>query len=60
MNTSKISIVVPTIRENSINRFISEWFLIFKKYKVNLIIVEDNPEKSFDIDLKEKFKIFQI
>lgn len=53
-----LSVVVPTIRENSIKRFIFEWKKIFGKYKVNLIIVEDNPGKTFDINLKENFKIF--
>ncbi len=55
----KISIVVPTIREHSIKRFIDEWKSIFQKYKVNLIIIEDNLEKSFDLNFKNlKFNIF--
>ena len=57
-NNIKISIIVPTIREGSIKRFISEWQKLFGKYKVNLIIVEDNPTKTFDINLNEKFNIF--
>ncbi len=55
----KISIVIPTIRENSIKRFIDEWKNIFSKNKVNLIIIEDNPEKSFNLNFKNlKFNIF--
>ena len=54
----KISIVVPTIRENSTKRFLSEWESVFEKHKIHLIIVEDNPEKTFDIKEKDyKFKI---
>lgn len=58
VDLNKIAIVVPTIRENSIKRFIFEWRKIFEKYKISLIIVEDNPTKTFDINLKEKFKIY--
>ncbi|GIW65029.1 MAG: hypothetical protein KatS3mg093_008 [Candidatus Parcubacteria bacterium] len=55
----KISVVVPTIREESIKRFVIEWKEVFGKYKVNLLIIEDNPEKSFDLDIKNiNFKIF--
>jgi hypothetical protein len=54
----KISIVVPTIRENSTKRFLSEWESVFEKHKIHLIIVEDNSEKTFDIKEKDyKFKI---
>ncbi len=54
----KISVVVPTIRENSIRRFIGEWEEVFDKYKINLIIIEDNPIKSFEINKNLKFPIF--
>ena len=49
---NKISVVVPTIRENSIQRFIQEWSVLFAKYDIHLIIVEDNPTKTFDISAK--------
>ncbi|MGC8776164.1 MAG: hypothetical protein ACP5QN_02550, partial [Minisyncoccia bacterium] len=55
----KTFVVVPTIRENSILRFLNEWKKNFEKHKVNLIIVEDNSEKTFDIKTNNyKFKIF--
>ena len=51
----KTSIIVPTIRENSILRFLNEWRKIFEKENVNLIIIEDNPEKTFNIE-KDSYK----
>lgn len=42
----KVAIVVPTIREKSINQFLEEWGLILKE---KLYIVEDNPEKTFKL-----------
>jgi len=51
----KITIVVPTIRKNSINRFLKEWcneFFNNKKFNVNLLLVEDNPEKTFVLKQK--------
>jgi hypothetical protein len=45
-------IVVPTIRESSIQRFLAEWhneFFKNTKFDVRLIIVEDNPQKTFDL-----------
>ena len=53
----KIVIVVPTIRENSIKRFIKEWdneFFKNKRFKVSLILVEDNPTKTFNIKNKKE------
>lgn len=41
-------IVVPTIRELSIEKFLEEWEDEFRDSKI--IIVEDNPEKSFDLN----------
>ncbi len=33
----------------------------FSKNKVNLIIIEDNPEKSFNLNFKNlKFNIFSL
>lgn len=45
-----ISVVVPTIREDSINRFIFEWGKHFSDYNVHLLVIEDNPERSFELD----------
>ncbi len=44
----KIYIVVPTIRENSINDFLAAWEKQFKDYTI--IVIEDNPQKSFNIN----------
>lgn len=41
-------VVVPTIREESYNRWISEWKDIFIENEVKVILIEDNPEKTFE------------
>ena len=41
-------IVVPTIREESIARFLREWRREFADHTV--LVIEDNPSKSFGID----------
>ena len=43
----KAAIVVPTIREESIIKFLEQWQQEFKDHVV--IIVEDNPEPSFNV-----------
>lgn len=43
----KVCIVVPTIREESIRKFLNGWKSEFASH--HLIVVEDNPEKSFDL-----------
>jgi len=48
-----VVIVVPTIREKSIKRFIGEWsdhFFSNERFNCKLLIIEDNPQKSFDLD----------
>lgn len=52
----KVSIVVPTIREESIEKFLEEWegeFFGDSEFSVHLIIVEDNPKKQFRIKKNE-------
>ncbi|MBI4244697.1 MAG: hypothetical protein HY606_11460 [Planctomycetes bacterium] len=44
----KLYLVVPTIREDSIRRFIREWAFFLKNIDC-VIIVEDHREKEFDI-----------
>ncbi|MEK7629872.1 MAG: hypothetical protein AAB432_00615 [Patescibacteria group bacterium] len=51
--TTRIFVVVPTIRQESILRFLDEWKDIFKKNEVVLVVVEDNPVKAFGIDDKK-------
>lgn len=43
----KAAIVVPTIRQKCISDFLAAWAEALNNHKV--IIVEDNPERSFDI-----------
>jgi len=44
----KAVVVVPTIREKSILRFLKEWEKIFSSYRI--IVVEDNPQRSFMLE----------
>lgn len=53
---TKVSVVVPTIREDSINKFLEEWedeFFRNGEFSVHLIIVEDNSKKQFRIKKNE-------
>ncbi len=47
MKTEDFSIVIPTIRQESIIHFLKAWEREFKGK--NVIIVEDNPEKTFKL-----------
>lgn len=53
MKKTKIAIVVPTIREESIKKFIDEWEIDkcanSSDFNIHLFIVEDNPTKQFNI-----------
>jgi reversibly glycosylated polypeptide/UDP-arabinopyranose mutase len=44
-----ICLVVPTIRENSFKQFLEKWNEIGLFDEVDLIVMEDNPKKSFTI-----------
>lgn len=46
MNTA---LVVPTIRESSINEFLEIWQSIHGATWDHIVIVEDNPNKTFDL-----------
>ena len=48
------ALVVPTIREDSLRRFIKEWGKVKLFDRVDLIVMEDQPRKTFD--LVEVFK----
>lgn len=52
----KVALVVPSIRENSWNRFVEEWDKAGLFEKVDVYLVEDNPNKTFQT--KENFKHF--
>ncbi len=46
-NKAKFTIVIPTIRENNINEFLSKWQHEFKGQ--DILIIEDNPTKTFNL-----------
>lgn len=49
----KIGIVIPTIRQESINLFFEKWHSVFTRFAshdLNIYVVEDNPTKSFEIN----------
>src|SRR3990167_5720103 len=45
----KVAIVVPTIREHSIKKFIEEWGIEDLSENTALIVVEDNSTKTFKL-----------
>jgi hypothetical protein len=45
----RVALVIPTIRENSFKDFIARWEALGLYQAVDLIVMEDNPEKSFDV-----------
>jgi len=49
MKNSSIALVVPTIREHCMKEFIMRWDALGLFSLVDLIIMEDNPEKTFDL-----------
>jgi hypothetical protein len=44
---SNVAIVIPTIREEALRRFLELWRAEFEGHRV--IVVEDNPQRSFEI-----------
>lgn len=56
MKKQKIAIIIPTIRENSLKKFLKQWQkeleIVSPKYDVCLYVIEDNPETTFTIDKK--------
>lgn len=51
MPNKDIVLVVPTIRENCLNDFIQRWVKIGLFDHVDLIVMEDNPKKTFSPSL---------
>lgn len=45
-----ITLVVPTIREESFKKFCQQWGEIGLFRWVHLLVVEDNPKRSFDVE----------
>lgn len=48
----KIALVVPTIREDQIKEFLVSWSGQIVEADVNVYIVEDNPRKSFELNME--------
>lgn len=51
VRSSKIALVVPSIRKDSFERFVSEWRPTGLFNRVDLILMEDNPTRTFDVTL---------
>lgn len=53
MSKPKVAVILPTIRENNLLQFLAKWHKDFshsaKNYQITLYVVEDNPEKTFDV-----------
>lgn len=47
----EIALVVPSIREHNFKRFMDEWTPHGLFDRVDLILMEDNPTKTFELDL---------
>lgn len=45
-----IVVVVPTIREECLTDFLDQWRDEFRAHDVHVIVMEDNPQRSFKID----------
>lgn len=45
------ALVVPSIRQDSFTRFLNEWSKTGLFNRVDLILMEDNPTKTFEMDL---------
>jgi reversibly glycosylated polypeptide/UDP-arabinopyranose mutase len=51
MRTSDTALVVPSIRKNSFERFVAEWRPTGLFDRVDIILMEDNPERTFAVDI---------
>jgi len=50
MTSKRICLVVPTIRENCFKDFVARWAAIGLFDHVDLLVMEDNPSKTFNLD----------
>lgn len=51
LNHRDVVLIVPTIREESIKRFLREWCSIgIQEYCHTIVVMEDNPTKTFDLN----------
>lgn len=53
-------LVVPSIRENSLKKFLEHWHDEISKNNVDLIIIEDNPTKTFKIPIEHHYSWQEI
>lgn len=49
MTQKEVCLVVPTIRENSFKQFIERWDALKLFDHVDLLVIEDNPKKTFNV-----------
>lgn len=49
---SDTALVIPSIRQDSFERFLNEWTPTGLFDRVDLILMEDNPKKTFKMDLE--------
>lgn len=47
------ALIVPSIRKESFERFVNEWTLTGLLGRVDLILVEDNPTKTFEFGMND-------
>lgn len=52
-NADRVALVVPSIRRESFSRFIAEWRPTGMLERVDLVLVEDNPKKTFTPSITE-------
>ena len=52
-----IALVIPTIREKQALEFLTAWQDQLKEADVTTYLVEDNPEKTFNICEKDYYKL---
>lgn len=53
---SRVCLVVPTIRENCFKDFVDRWSAVDLFSNVDLVVMEDNPKKTFNIEMLFKEK----
>ncbi len=54
MSKPRIALVIPTIRENSFNAFVERWSELGLFRHVTLIVMEDNPTKTFQVGTNDQ------
>jgi reversibly glycosylated polypeptide/UDP-arabinopyranose mutase len=60
MPDKRVALVIPTIRENSFKDFISRWEALGLYQAVDLIVMEDNPTKTFDMKIDPRWSAVHL